>query len=147
MTTVTESDLKRLEDLIINGQKAIESRFTAMESRFTVIESRFAAIETRFTAIENNLEELKTDVKALEVGQKNLEAGQAEIVKALEVGQTEIKGEIRTLDAKIIGLDKRTDELSGRFTSITLGFISVLGVFFTAITGIFAKIAFFPGNP
>ncbi|MFM7908479.1 MAG: DUF4164 domain-containing protein, partial [Microcystis sp.] len=40
MTAVTENDLKRLEDLIVSGQKAIESRLTAIESRLTAIESR-----------------------------------------------------------------------------------------------------------
>jgi hypothetical protein len=65
MTAVTENDLKRLEDLIINGQKAIENRLTAIES-----------------------------------GQKNLELGQAEI-----------KGDIRTLDAKIDGLSDRVKVL------------------------------------
>jgi DNA repair exonuclease SbcCD ATPase subunit len=109
MSTVTDSDLKRLEELILNGQKVMESRFTMME--------------TRFTAIENNLEELKTDVKTLEVSQKALEAGQAEIAKALEVGQTEIKGEIRTLEAKIDGLEKRTEDINGRLNSVTLGFL------------------------
>ena len=45
MTAVTENDLKRLEDLIVGGQKAIESRLTAIESRLTNLENGQKAIE------------------------------------------------------------------------------------------------------
>lgn len=101
MTAVTDSDLKRLEELILNGQKAMESRFTA---------------------VENSLEELKTDVKALDVGQKALEAGQAEIVKSVEINRAEIKGEIKTLEAGIKGeiktLEAKIDGFNKRSKSI-----------------------------
>jgi hypothetical protein len=68
MKAATENDLKRLEDLIINGQRAIETRLTTIENRLTTIET----------------------------GQKTL-----------ELGQLDIKGDIRTLDAKIGGLSDR----------------------------------------
>jgi hypothetical protein len=55
MTAVTENDLKRLEDLIVSGQKAIESRLTASESRLTAIESRLTNLENGQKAIENSL--------------------------------------------------------------------------------------------
>lgn len=38
MTAVTENDLKRLEDLIVSGQKAIESRLTNLENGEKAIE-------------------------------------------------------------------------------------------------------------
>ncbi len=85
MTAVTDSDLKRLEDLIVgiaNGQKAIETRLTGLETGQKAIENRMTAIETRFTG--------------LETGQK-----------ALELGQSEIKGDIKVLDSKIGGLNDR----------------------------------------
>jgi chromosome segregation ATPase len=129
MTTVTESDLKRLEDLIINGQKAIDARFTAVESRFT--------------AIENRLGEIKEDIKVLEAGQTEIHQD----IQNLAIGQTEIKGEIRTLDARITGLEKRTDDLNGRLNIMTVGFLSIIGVFATAIVGILGKFVFFPLNP
>ncbi len=92
MTAVTDSDLKRLEDLIVgiaNGQKAIENRMTAIENRLTHLENGQKAIETRMTTIE-------TRFTGLENGQK-----------ALELGQSEIKGDIKVLDSKIGGLNDR----------------------------------------
>ncbi|MEG3435726.1 hypothetical protein V0288_01220 [Pannus brasiliensis CCIBt3594] len=83
MTAVTENDLKRLEDLIIS----------------------------RFSSIENSIGELKQDVKALQEGQKALEVGQAEIVKSVEVNKVELKGEIKTLEAKIDGFNERSKSI------------------------------------
>ncbi|MEG3438501.1 hypothetical protein V0288_15325 [Pannus brasiliensis CCIBt3594] len=89
MTAVTESDLKRLEDLIVNGQKAIENRLTNLE--------------TGQKAIENRLTNLETGQKAIETRLTNLETGQ----KTLELGQSDIKGDMKALDAKISGLNER----------------------------------------
>ncbi|TRT61568.1 MAG: DUF4164 domain-containing protein [Microcystis aeruginosa Ma_QC_C_20070703_M131] len=66
MTAVTENDLKRLEDLIVGGQKAIESRLTAIESRLT-------NLENGQKAIENSLGEIKGDIKALDAKVTGLE--------------------------------------------------------------------------
>ncbi|MCA2722915.1 MAG: hypothetical protein IM333_00225 [Microcystis sp. M048S1] len=70
MKTVADTDLQRLEDLIINGQKAIETRFTA--------------IETRFTAIENSIVEIKADIKEIKQDVKSLEIGQAKLTERVE---------------------------------------------------------------
>lgn len=83
MTAATENDLKRLEDLIIS----------------------------RLSSIENSIGELKQDMKALQEGQKALEAGQAEIVKSVEVNKVELKGEIKTLEAKIDGFNERSKSI------------------------------------
>jgi hypothetical protein len=40
MTTVTESDIKELKDLIIAFREDADNRFTAIENRLTVIETR-----------------------------------------------------------------------------------------------------------
>ncbi len=89
MTAFTENDLKRLEDLIINGQKAIETRLTSLENGQKAIETRLTSLESGQKAIENSVGEIKREIQVL------------------EIGQTEIKGEIRTLDAKITGLNAR----------------------------------------
>jgi uncharacterized protein YoxC len=76
MSAFTDSDLKRLEDLIIgiaNGQKAIENGLTAIETRMTGLETRMTGIEgeqrkliekvdgmdKRLTIIETKLDEWK----------------------------------------------------------------------------------------
>jgi len=84
MKTVADTDLQRLEDLIINGQKAIETRFTAIETRFTAIETRFTAIETRFTAIETRFTAIKADIKEIKQDVKSLEIGQAKLTERVE---------------------------------------------------------------
>jgi predicted nucleic acid-binding Zn-ribbon protein len=45
MKAATENDLKRLEDLIINGQRALENRLTTIETRLTTLETGQAEIK------------------------------------------------------------------------------------------------------
>ena len=47
MSTVTESDLKELKDLIISNQKVLETRLTSIEKGQTEIKERLAVVETR----------------------------------------------------------------------------------------------------
>ncbi|WP_124973815.1 hypothetical protein [Aphanothece sacrum] len=47
MSTVTENDLKRLEDLIINNQKIIEKGQGDLKEQLTSIDKRLTVIETR----------------------------------------------------------------------------------------------------
>jgi len=69
MTAVTESDLKRLEDLIVNGQRAIETRLTNLESGQAEIKSdiktlsaKVDSIDKRLTSIETRLEDWKPSI-------------------------------------------------------------------------------------
>jgi peptidoglycan hydrolase CwlO-like protein len=98
MTAVTENDLKRLEDLIVSGQKAIESRLTTLEN-----------------------------------GQK-----------AIKKDLGEIKGDIKALDAKVTGLEKRFDDPNGRVNITTIGFLSIVGILVTGMLTIVGKTVFFP---
>ncbi|WP_009633589.1 hypothetical protein [Synechocystis sp. PCC 7509] len=47
MTTVTESDIKELKDLIIAFREDTNNRFTAIDNKFTSIDNRLTVIETR----------------------------------------------------------------------------------------------------
>ncbi|TRU74190.1 MAG: hypothetical protein EWV55_05455 [Microcystis viridis Mv_BB_P_19951000_S69] len=84
MKTVADTDLQRLEDLIINGQKVIETRFTAIETRFTVIETRFTAIENSIVEIKADIGEIKADIKEIKQDVKSLEIGQAKLTERVE---------------------------------------------------------------
>ncbi|ARI81698.1 hypothetical protein IQ224_09610 [Microcystis sp. LEGE 00066] len=84
MKTVADTDLQRLEDLIINGQKAIETRFTAIETRFTAIETRFTAIENSIVEIKADIGEIKADIKEIKQDVKSLEIGQAKLTERVE---------------------------------------------------------------
>lgn len=84
MKAVADTDLQRLEDLIINGQKAIETRFTAIETRFTAIETRFTAIENSIVEIKADIGEIKADIKEIKQDVKSLEIGQAKLTERVE---------------------------------------------------------------
>lgn len=66
MTTVTENDLKRLEDLIINGQRAIDNRLTAIESRLSTLENGQKTLENGQKALELGQSDIKGDLRALD---------------------------------------------------------------------------------
>jgi septal ring factor EnvC (AmiA/AmiB activator) len=95
MTTITDNDLKRLEDLIINGQKIIEHRFNEIDNRLTTI-------ETRLTMIENGQAEMKADVKMLQKDSTDL-----------KIELTEVKGNIKVLDSKFDDMNKRLEKVEG----------------------------------
>lgn len=91
------------------------------------------------TVTENDLRELKELINSR--------------FNELEKGQTEIKGEIKTLDAKMQGIEKRIDDtnkriddLNGRLNIMTIGFLSIVGVLVTGILGIIGKVVFFSSN-
>lgn len=95
MATTTDKDLKRLEDLIISGQKIIEHRFNEIDNRLTTI-------ETRLTMIENGQAEMKADVKMLQKDSTDL-----------KIELTEVKGNIKTLDSKFDDMNKRLEKVEG----------------------------------
>jgi chromosome segregation ATPase len=84
MKTVADTDLKRLEDLIINGQKAIETRFTAIETRFTAIEHSIVEIKADIGEIKADIGEIKADIKEIKQDVKSLEIGQAKLTERVE---------------------------------------------------------------
>ncbi len=47
MTTITENDLKKLEDLIINNQRILEKGQADLKEQLTGIDHRLTIIETR----------------------------------------------------------------------------------------------------
>ena len=47
MTTVTESDIKELKDLIIAFREDTNNRFTTIDNKFNAIDNRLTVIETR----------------------------------------------------------------------------------------------------
>jgi hypothetical protein len=57
MTTVTESDIKELKDLIIAFREDTNNRFTAIDNKFNAIDNKFTSIDNRLTVIETRLDE------------------------------------------------------------------------------------------
>jgi chromosome segregation ATPase len=104
------------------------------------------SLEAVLTRIESKIDSLQRDMieKFDKVDEKFDKVDERfdkvdERLTKLEIGQAEIKSEVS-------GLQKRTDDLNGRLNIMTVGFLSVIGVFATAIVGILSKIVFFPNN-
>jgi DNA repair exonuclease SbcCD ATPase subunit len=47
MTAITENDLKKLEDLIVNGQSEIKSDIKSLSAKLENIDKQLTSIETR----------------------------------------------------------------------------------------------------
>jgi hypothetical protein len=91
------------------------------------------SLEAVLTRIEGKIDSLQRDVS------ERFDKVDERLTK-LEIGQAEIKAEVS-------GLQKRTDDLNGRLNIMTVGFLSVIGVFATALVGIISKLVFFPNSP
>jgi peptidoglycan hydrolase CwlO-like protein len=75
------------------------------------------SLEAVLTRIEGKIDSLQRDVNKL------------------EIGQSEIRGDIKALDSKVMEIEKRIDDLNVRVNISNNGFLGILG-----------KIVFFP-NP
>lgn len=119
VTYSLEAVLTRIESKIDSFEKRVNEKFDKVDERFDSFEKR---VNERFDKVDERFD--KVD----------------ERLTKLEIGQAEIKAEVS-------GLQKRTDDLNGRLNIMTVGFLSVIGVFATAIIGILSKLVFFPNNP
>jgi archaellum component FlaC len=98
------------------------------------------SLEAVLTRIEGKIESLQRDmIERFDKVDEKFDKVDERLTK-LEVGQAEIKSEVS-------GLQKRTDDFNGRLNIMTVGFLSVIGVFAAAIVGILSKLVFFTNNP
>ena len=86
------------------------------------------SLEAVLTRIEGKIDSLQRDVNKL------------------EIGQSEIKGDIKALDSKVMEIEKRIDDLNVRVNISNNGFLGIVEILVTGILGILGKIVFFP-NP
>ncbi|AVQ72950.1 chromosome partition protein Smc [Microcystis aeruginosa NIES-2519] len=115
-TTTTDNDLKRLEDLILNGQKIIEHRFNEIDNRLTTMDNRLTTMETRLTTMETRLIDVDNRLKVIENGQAEMKADVKTVQKDttdLKIELTEVKGDIKTLDSKFDDMNKRLEKVEG----------------------------------
>ncbi|GBF54932.1 phosphomannomutase [Microcystis sp. 0824] len=97
------------------------------------------SLEAVLTRIEGKIDSYQKDVS------QKFDKIEERLTK-LEIGQSEIKGDIKTLDSKLIETDKRINDLNGRLNITSNAFLGIVGILVTGILGILAKIVFFP-NP
>ncbi|MDJ0508294.1 MAG: hypothetical protein QNJ64_03405 [Crocosphaera sp.] len=111
MAKVTESDLKRLEDLITGSFKRLEQGQKALENQLNKVDNRLNDIVIETT-------ELKEEIKTLEIKQTELKEEINHKSQIIEVVQTEIKGEIKTFDTKLNGVSDRMKNIEVAMTKI-----------------------------
>ena len=97
------------------------------------------SLEAVLTRIEGKIDSYQKDVS------QKFDKIEERLTK-LEIGQSEIKGDIKTLDSKLIETDKRINDLNGRLNITSNAFLGIVGILVTGILGILGKIVFFP-NP
>jgi archaellum component FlaC len=90
-----------------------------------LINNQFQEINTRFQELDKRIEQLD---------------------KKVDLGFTEIKGEIKRIDVMVTDVSKKADSIESRINGQTNLFIGILSVLVAGLLGILAKIAVFP-NP
>ncbi len=97
------------------------------------------SLEAVLTRIEGKIDSYQKDVS------QKFDKIDERLTK-LEIGQSELKGDIKALDSKLIETEKRINDLNGRLNITSNAFLGIVGILVTGILGILAKIVFFP-NP
>ncbi|MFM6247634.1 MAG: hypothetical protein ACKPEQ_00555 [Dolichospermum sp.] len=153
MTTNPPTLTYTLEEILSRLDQKIEKQFAEvnqkMDKQAAEVNQKFAEVNQKFAEVNQ-----KIDKQAAEVNQKFAEVNQkmdkqfAEVNKKLEtidtrlnkleIGQAELSGEIKTLDEKVIGIDKRLDNQE----FINRGVI--VAVIIALISGVVKLFGFFP---
>jgi len=97
------------------------------------------SLEAVLTRIEGKIDSYQKDVS------QKFDKIEERLTK-LEIGQSELKGDIKALDSKVIETEKRINDLNGRLNITSNAFLGIVGILVTGILDILGKIVFFP-NP
>jgi predicted nucleic acid-binding Zn-ribbon protein len=97
------------------------------------------SLEAVLTRIEGKIDSYQKDVS------QKFDKIEERLTK-LEIGQSELRGDIKALDSKVIETEKRINDLNGRLNITSNAFLGIVGILVTGILTILGKIVFFP-NP
>ena len=110
MTTTPTTVSYTLEDVLDRFEQKMDRRFAEVNKQFTEVNQKmdrqFAEVnqkmDRQFAEVNKQFAEVnqKMDRQFVEVNQK---------LYKLEIGQVELSGEIKTLEEKVSGIDKRLD--------------------------------------
>jgi predicted nuclease with TOPRIM domain len=92
MTTTPTTVSYTLEDVLDRFEQKMDKQFAEVNQK---MDRQFAEVNKQFAEVNQ-----KMDRQFVEVNQK---------LNKLEIGQVELSGEIKTLDEKVSGIDKRLD--------------------------------------
>ncbi|MDB9468858.1 hypothetical protein PN491_20060 [Dolichospermum circinale CS-539/09] len=142
MTTNPPTLTYTLEEILSRLDQKIEKQFTEVNQK---MDKQAAEVNQKFAEVNQ-----KIDKQAAEVNQKFAEVNQkfSEVNKKLEtidsrlnkleIGQAELSGEIKTLEEKVIGIDKRLDNQEFINRGVLVAVIIAL------ISGVVKLFGFFP---
>ena len=142
MTTNPPTLTYTLEEILSRLDQKIEKQFTEVNQK---MDRQFAEVNQKFTEVNQKFAEVnqKIDLQFTEVNQKftevnkKLESIDSRLNK-LEIGQAELSGEIKTLDEKVIGINKRLDNQEFINRGVLVAVIIAL------ISGVVKLFGFFP---
>ncbi|MDB9483644.1 hypothetical protein PN476_13585 [Dolichospermum circinale CS-537/05] len=142
MTTNPPTLTYTLEEILSRLDQKIEKQFAEvnqkMDKQAAEVNQKFAEVNQKFAEVNQ-----KIDKQAAEVNQKfsevnkKLETIDSRLNK-LEIGQAELSGEIKTLEEKVIGIDKRLDNQEFINRGVLVAVIIAL------ISGVVKLFGFFP---
>ena len=117
MTTTPTTVSYTLEDVLDRFEQKMDRQFAEVNKQFTEVNQKmdrqFAEVnqkmDRQFAEVNKQFAEVnqKMDRQFTEVNKQFVEVNQK--LNKLEIGQVELSGEIKTLDEKVSGIDKRLD--------------------------------------
>jgi transketolase len=121
MTTIPTTVSYTLEDVLDRFEQKMDRQFAEVNKQFAEanqkMDRQFAEVNKQFAEANQKMDRQfaevnqKMDRQFAEVNQK-MDRQFAEVnqkLNKLEIGQVELSGEIKTLDEKVSGIDKRLD--------------------------------------
>ena len=102
MTTTPTTVSYTLEDVLDRFEQKMDRQFAEVNKQFAEVNKQFAEVNQKMDRqfAEVNKQFAEVNKQFAEVNQK---------LNKLEIGQVELSGEIKTLDEKVSGIDKRLD--------------------------------------
>ncbi|MFN9172189.1 MAG: hypothetical protein ACK56T_11565 [Dolichospermum sp.] len=135
MTTNPPTLTYTLEEILSRLDQKIEKQFTEvnqkMDRQFAEVNQKFTEVNQKFTEVNQKMDKQFTEVN------KKLETIDGRLNK-LEIGQAELSGEIKTLEEKVSGIDKRLDNQEFINRGVLVAVIIAL------ISGVVKLFGFFP---
>ena len=106
MTTTPTTVSYTLEDVLDRFEQKMDRQFAEVNKQFAEVNQKmdrqFAEVNKQFAEVNQ-----KMDRQFAEVNKQFVEVNQK--LNKLEIGQVELSGEIKTLEEKVSGIDKRLD--------------------------------------
>ncbi len=109
----------------------MDRQFAEVNQKFTEVNQKFTEVNQKFTEVNQKMDRQFAEVN------KKLETIDGRLNK-LEIGQAELSGEIKTLEEKVSGIDKRLDNQEFINRGVLVAVIIAL------ISGVVKLFGFFP---